>query len=270
MPIMPPPAGPAGRLKSWSAKSWSAKSWSAKSWTAKSWTRMGLGALLLLGVAGALWHMPVRAAEPATIIPAAAVDAPSGLAGPQTIVLAGGWFWGVQAVFQHVKGVTQAVSGYAGGTKETATYEVVSSGRTGHAESVQVTFDPRQISYGRILQIYFSVAHDPTQLNRQGPDSGTQYRSAIFYRDDSQKNIAQAYIAQLDKARVFKSPIVTQVNQLTEFYPAEAYHQDYATLHPSSPYIAYNDLPKVDNLQHVFADLYRDSPVLVAVAAQSN
>jgi peptide-methionine (S)-S-oxide reductase len=174
------------------------------------------------------------------------------------------------AVFQHVKGVSQAVSGYAGGSKETATYEVVSSGETGHAESVQVTFDPRQISLGRILQIYFSVAHDPTQLNRQGPDVGTQYRSAIFYHDESQKSMAQAYIAQLDKAGVFHRPIVTQVTQLTGFYPAEAYHQDYATLHPNSPYIAFNDLPKVDNLQHVFADLYREKPVLVFAANQSH
>jgi peptide-methionine (S)-S-oxide reductase len=219
-----------------------------------------------------LWQTPVHAAEPATVIPAPAVDASKEQSKPglQTVVLAGGCFWGVQAVFQHVKGVTQALSGYAGGSKETAIYEVVSSGRTGHAESVQVTFDPRQTSYGRILQIYFSVAHDPTQLNRQGPDTGTQYRSAIFYRDESQKSIAQAYIAQLDKAGVFKRPIVTQINQLGEFYPAEAYHQDYATIHPTSPYIVYNDLPKVENLRHVFADLYRDSPVLVSAANQSN
>jgi peptide-methionine (S)-S-oxide reductase len=235
-----------------------------------------LGGLLLLALLGAfLWQTHVGAAEPATVIPAPAIDAPKeqskpGAAALQTVVLAGGCFWGVQAVFQHVKGVSQAISGYAGGTKETALYEVVSSGRTGHAESVQVTFDPRQISYGRILQIYFSVAHDPTQLNRQGPDTGPQYRSAIFYRDDTQKSIAQAYIAQLDKAGVFKRPIVTQVSPLTEFHPAEAYHQDYATLHPSSPYIAFNDLPKVENLQHVFADLYRDRPVLVSAANQSN
>ncbi len=176
----------------------------------------------------------------------------------------------MQAVFQHVKGVTQAVSGYAGGSKETASYEIVSSGRTGHAESVQVTFDPAKISLGRILQIYFSVAHDPTQLNRQGPDSGTQYRSAIFYQDDAQKSIAQAYIAQLDKAGVFKRPIVTQVNPLTGFYPAEAYHQDYATLHPAQPYIAINDLPKVENLQRVFGDLYREHPVLVSSLSRSN
>jgi peptide-methionine (S)-S-oxide reductase len=247
-----PPASSAGRLN--------------------SLARISLGGLLLLGLLGALWQVRVRAAEPATVVPAPAVDATQEPAKPglQTIVLAGGCFWGVQAVYQHVKGVTQAVSGYAGGTKETAIYEVVSSGRTGHAESVQVTFDPRQVSYGRILQIYFSVAHDPTQLNRQGPDTGPQYRSAIFYQDDSQKSVAQAYIAQLDKAAVFKRPIVTQINQLTEFYPAEAYHQDYATLHPTSPYIAFNDLPKVENLQRVFADLYRDRPVLVAAANQSN
>ncbi len=236
-----------------------------------AWVRGAAGALAILAVLGAWWQMSVRAAEPATVIPAPAMDAPKAAAnaGLQTVVLAGGCFWGVQAVFQHVKGVSQAVSGYAGGTKETAIYEVVGLGRSGHAESVQVTFDPRQISIGRILQIYFSVAHDPTQLNRQGPDSGPQYRSAIFYQDDSQKSIAQAYIAQLDKAGVFKRPIVTQINQLTGFYPAEAYHQDYATLHPSSPYIAFNDLPKVDNLQRVFGDIYRDKPILVS-AAQSN
>jgi peptide-methionine (S)-S-oxide reductase len=260
MPITQPPASSAGRLASLAWRS--------------------AGALLLLGLLGALWQVSVwqtsvHAAEPAVVIPAPAIDVPKepskpGAPGLQTVVLAGGCFWGVQAVFQHVKGVSQAVSGYAGGSKETAIYEVVSSGRTGHAESVQVTFDPRQISYGRILQIYFSVAHDPTQLNRQGPDTGTQYRSAVFYRDDAQKSIAQTYIAQLDKAGVFKRPIVTQINQLTEFYPAEAYHQDYATLHPTSPYIAYNDLPKVENLQHVFADLYRDRPVLVSAANQSN
>jgi peptide-methionine (S)-S-oxide reductase len=242
-----------------------------------SWARRLLMALLLLALpVAAFWQTYGSAAEPATEIPAPTIEAPkegaskAGTSGLQTVVLAGGCFWGVQAVFQHVKGVSQAVSGYAGGTKETATYEVVSSGQTGHAESVQVTFDPRQISYGRILQIYFSVAHDPTQLNRQGPDAGTQYRSAIFYQNESQKSIAQAYIAQLDKAGVFKRPIVTQINQLTGFYPAEAYHQDYATLHPSSPYIAYNDLPKVENLQHVFAENYRERPVLVSDASQSN
>jgi peptide-methionine (S)-S-oxide reductase len=254
MPITPPPAPSARRPTSLAIRS--------------------LGALLLLALLWAFWQTHVGA-EPAVMIPAPAIDAPkepskAGAPALQTVVLAGGCFWGVQAVFQHVKGVSQAISGYAGGTKDTASYEVVSSGRTGHAESVQVTFDPRQISYGRILQIYFSVAHDPTQLNRQGPDFGPQYRSAIFYRDDSQKSIAQAYIAQLDKAGVFKHPIVTQMSALTEFYPAEAYHQDYATLHPSSPYIAFNDLPKVENLQRVFADIYRETPILVSAANQSN
>src|SRR6266702_4142153 len=228
-------------------------------------------ALLLLSLLGAMWQVPAHAAEPATVIPPPAMDVrvPGG-AGSQTVVLAGGCFWGVQAVFQHVKGVTQAVSGYAGGSKASAIYEVVSSGRTGHAESVQVTFDPGQISYGRILQIYFSVAHDPTQLNRQGPDVGPQYRSAFFYRDDTEREIAEAYIAQLNKARVFKQPIVTEINRLTEFYPAEAYHQDYATLHPYQPYIVYNDLPKVENLKRLFSVLYRDKPVLVMAKDQSN
>src|SRR3984957_20439648 len=191
-----------------------------------SLARRCVGGLVVLALLVFLWHTHVGAAEPATVLPAPAVDTPKeaskpGAPGLQTIVLAGGCFWGVQAVVQHVKGVSQAVSGYAGGTRETAIYEVVSSGRTGHAESVQVTFDPRQISYGRILQICFSVAHDPTQLNRQGPDTGTQYRSAIFYRDDSQKSIAQAYIAQLDKAGVFGAPIVTKIEALRGFYAAE-------------------------------------------------
>jgi peptide-methionine (S)-S-oxide reductase len=205
-----------------------------------------------------------RAAEPAVVIPAPTLDAaaPAGAAA-QTIVLAGGCFWGVQAVFQHTKGVTAAVSGYAGGDKQTAHYEMVGSGRTGHAESVAVTFDPRQISYGKILQIYFSVAHNPTELNRQGPDVGTQYRSTIFYADDEQKRIADSYIAELDKAHVFPRPIVTQLEALPGFYPAEDYHQDFAVLHPSYPYIVFNDLPKVENLQRLFADVYRDTPVTV-------
>ena len=240
-----------------------------------AWLRRSGWALALLGVISVGWQMSGRAAEPAVVIPPPAVDAPqvppSSAGRPtQSIVLAGGCFWGVQAVFQHVKGVSQAVSGYAGGTKETASYEIVSSGRTGHAESVEVTFDPAQISLGRILQIYFSVAHDPTQLNRQGPDTGTQYRSAIFYQNDMQKSVVQAYIAQLDKVGSFKRPIVTQISPLAGFYPAEAYHQDYATLHPYSPYIAINDLPKVENLQRVFADLYRERPILVSALNQPN
>jgi peptide-methionine (S)-S-oxide reductase len=203
-------------------------------------------------------------AESAVAIPPPALDAaaPAGAAS-QTIVLAGGCFWGMQAVFQHTKGVTAAISGYAGGDQQTAHYQMVGSGRTGHAESVAVTFDPRQISYGKILQIYFSVAHNPTELNRQGPDTGTQYRSAIFYADDNQKRIATAYIAELDKAHAFPRPIVTQLEALHGFYPAEDYHQDFAVLHPSYPYIVFNDLPKVENLKRLFADRYRDQPVTV-------
>jgi peptide-methionine (S)-S-oxide reductase len=239
----------------------------------KSWSGWSLGCALAVCLVGAAWLAPNRASEPATKIPAPAMDVPADAAknaGLQTAVLAGGCFWGVQAVFQHVKGVTRAVSGYAGGAKDTASYQVVSSGGTGHAESVQITFDPREISYGRILQVYFSVAHDPTQLDRQGPDFGPQYRSAIFYGDEAQKKVAQAYIAQLNGAGVFKRPIVTQLNPLTGFYPAEDYHQDYATLHPNSPYIAFNDLPKVENLQRVFGGLYREKPVLVFAANQTN
>jgi peptide-methionine (S)-S-oxide reductase len=225
--------------------------------------------VFLLPVLGALWLGPAQAAEPATVIPAPAVDASNG-DGPQTVVLAGGCFWGVQGVFQHTKGVVQAVSGYSGGSKDTAVYETVSGGRTGHAESVEIKFDPRQISYGKILQIYFSVAHDPTQLNRQGPDTGTQYRSAIFYTNAEQQHVAEAYVDQLNKAGVFGRPIVTQIAPLAAFYPAEAYHQDYATLHPHQPYIAYNDLPKIENMKRLFADIYREKPVLVAAANASN
>jgi len=225
---------------------------------------------LVLPLFAGLWVSPVQAAEPSTVIPAPVVDVPASSGDSlQTVVLAGGCFWGVQGVFQHTKGVTQALSGYSGGSKDTAEYETVSTGRTGHAESVQVTFDPRQISYGKILQIYFSVAHDPTQLNRQGPDTGTQYRSAIFYTSADQKRVAEAYVDELNKAGVFKRPIVTQIVPMAGFYPAEAYHQDYATLHPYQPYIAYNDLPKIENLKRLFADFYRDKPVLVAANASN-
>ena len=174
-------------------------------------------------------------------------------------MFAGGCFWGVQAVFQHVKGVISATSGYSGGPSIAAEYEVVSTGTTGHAESVKVVYDPAKVSYGQLLKVFFSVAHDPTELNRQGPDTGTQYRSVIFYNSDQQKRIAQAYIAQLDQAKVFPRAIVTQVAPLKAFYPAEAYHQNYATLHPDNPYIKYNDLPKVANLQQQFPTLYRAS-----------
>ncbi|PNE09819.1 MAG: peptide-methionine (S)-S-oxide reductase [Beijerinckiaceae bacterium] len=178
-------------------------------------------------------------------------------------VFAGGCFWGVQAVFQHTKGVTSAVSGYTGGTPAAPSYEQVSSGATGHAESVEITFDPKQISYGRLLQIYFSVAHDPTQLNRQDPDEGTQYRSEIFATSDAQQRAADAYIAELDKARAFPHPIVTKVEPLKAFYPAELYHQDYATLHPDSLYIAAYDLPKIANLKKLYPEFYREQAVLV-------
>jgi len=174
----------------------------------------------------------------------------------ETIVLAGGCFWGIQAVFQHLKGVSQAVSGYAGGAANTAKYGEVSTGSTGHAESVQVTYDPAQITLGKILKVYFSVAHDPTELNRQGPDTGTQYRSEIFFTTPEQEKVAKAYIAQLQQAKAFSSPIVTKVSQLQGFFPAEDYHQNYATLHPDNPYIEINDLPKVANLKKNFPELY--------------
>jgi peptide-methionine (S)-S-oxide reductase len=217
-----------------------------------------IGALAIAAFAVA----PSRAAEDAVVIPPAAADVPSA-EGLQTAVVAGGCFWGVQGVFQHTAGVSSAVSGYAGGSKMTATYEQVSSGSTGHAESVQIKYDPKKISYGKILQIFFSVVHDPTQLNRQGPDSGTQYRSAIFTTSEDQKKVADAYIAQLNAAKVYSKPIVTKVGALDGFFPAEAYHQDYLTLHPNQPYIAYNDLPKVENLKKIFAENYIEKPTLV-------
>ena len=190
-------------------------------------------------------------------VPAPAVDIPAAsVQGPQTAVFAGGCFWGVEAVFRHVKGVSKAVSGYAGGSFKTADYERVSTGSTGHAESVEVTYDPAQVSYGELLRIFFSVAHDPTQLNRQGPDYGTQYRSAIFYASDEQKRVAQAYIAQLAQAKAYASPIVTQLVALPAFYPAEAYHQNYLALHPTQPYIVMHDLPKLAQLKQQFPDRY--------------
>jgi peptide-methionine (S)-S-oxide reductase len=196
-------------------------------------------------------------AGPRASVPAPALDAKrASVAAQQTAVVAGGCFWGIQAVFQHVKGVISATSGYSGGAAKTAEYEVVSTGETGHAESVQIVFDPSQITYGELLRVFFSVAHDPTQLNRQGPDEGTQYRSSIFYSSAEQKQIAEAYIAQLDKAGIFPHRIVTQVVPLQAFYPAEAYHQNYAVLHPNQPYIMFNDAPKVEHLRQEFPDLY--------------
>jgi peptide-methionine (S)-S-oxide reductase len=177
--------------------------------------------------------------------------------GLQTLVVAGGCFWGIEAVFEHIKGVTDAVSGYAGGPKASAEYEMVSSGRTGHAESVKVTFDPSKVSIEKLLQVFFSVAHDPTQLNRQGPDVGPQYRSAIFFADEDQAKVARSYVDQLTKAKTFSKPIVTQVVKLDQFYPAEEYHQNFAEKNPTYPYIVYNDRPKVENLKREFPDLYR-------------
>lgn len=214
---------------------------------------------LILALFGALLGTTAcnAKASPAAAVPAPVVDAARASAsGKQTAVVSGGCFWGVQAVFQHVKGVISATSGYAGGSAKTAEYETVSTGETGHAESVQIVYDPSQITYGELLRVFFSVAHDPTQLNRQGPDEGTQYRSSIFFSNDEQKKIAEAYIAQLDHAQIFPRPIVTKVVPLQGFYPAEAYHQNYATLHPNQPYIVFNDAPKVEHLKQQFPDLY--------------
>jgi len=228
-------------------------------------SRLKLG-VATLGLAGGLFgaNLAVSAfgADQPHKIPAPATDARPA-SGPEVAVLAGGCFWGVQGVFQHVKGVTSAVSGYDGGEKATAHYEMTSEGNTGHAESVRVTFDPAKVSYGKILQIYFSVAHDPTELNRQGPDSGTQYRSAIFPQNAEQAQVAKAYIAQLDAAHAFSSPIVTTIEPGKTFYRAEGYHQDFLAKNPTYPYIVYNDLPKVAALKALFPDYYRDNPVLV-------
>jgi peptide-methionine (S)-S-oxide reductase len=222
---------------------------------------------LMLGAGIALRVLP-SAAENALSIPAPVLDEPSDPhATSEIAVLAGGCFWGVQGVFQHVEGVTSAISGYAGGDADTAHYEMVGTNTTGHAESVQVTFDPRRISYGHILQIYFSVAHDPTELNRQGPDVGTQYRSAIFPTNPEQARIAEAYIAQLNQAHVFDGAIVTKIEPGRNFYTAEDYHQDFLTRKPTYPYIVANDLPKIENLKRLFPDRYRATPVLVAAAA---
>ena len=216
---------------------------------------MRISLILLAAVIGVSIHM--AGSGPAPAIPAAATDEPRAKApGKETAVVAGGCFWGVQAVFQHVKGVISATSGYAGGKVKNPEYELVSTGETGHAESVKIVYDPAQVTYGQLLRVFFSVAHDPTELNRQGPDTGTQYRSAIFYSSDEQKRIAEAYIAQLGGAKVFAGQIVTQVAPLNAFYEAEAYHQNYAALHPDNPYIKYNDAPKVANLRKQFPELY--------------
>ena len=211
-------------------------------------------------VAGAAW-IATRAAEAPVVIPAPALDNPKQPGRLQTAVLAGGCFWGLQGVFEHVRGVHEVLAGYSGGTRATAQYDQVGTGRTGHAESVQVVFDPAEVTYGELLQIYFSVAHDPTELNRQGPDSGTQYRSAIFYGDDTQRHIAESYIAQLGSARAFPQPIVTRVDELKGFYRAEDYHQDFYLKNPQYPYIVVNDLPKIRHLKQIFPDYYVERPV---------
>lgn len=225
--------------------------------------KIGRGIAIALIVAFIAWSagrsIGAKPAEPKFPFPAPLVDAPLAAAnGHETAVLAGGCFWGVQAVFEHLKGVTSVAAGYSGGHVESPGYEMVSSGLTGHAESVSIAFDPSQISYGQILMVYFSVAHDPTQLNRQGPDSGSQYRSAIFYSNDEQKRIASAYLEQLDAAKVYPKRIVTQIVPYKAFYRAEEYHQDYLKTHTSEPYIVYNDLPKLDHLKKEFPGLYRE------------
>jgi peptide-methionine (S)-S-oxide reductase len=222
------------------------------------WAALFIVPLLAL----AFWQAGPKAEEAPVVIPAPAQDIAS-QAGPAVAVFAGGCFWGVQGVFQHVKGVTQAVSGYTGGDASTAFYEITGSGTTGHAESVQVTYDPSVVSYGQLLQIYFSVAHNPTQLNYQGPDHGTQYRSTIFSQNDEQTAVAKAYIAQLDAANIYPAPIVTTIETGKVFYPAEQYHQDFLTLNPTYPYIVYNDLPKVAALKALFPTEYQEQPVLV-------
>jgi peptide-methionine (S)-S-oxide reductase len=198
----------------------------------------------------------VSAGDRAAILPDPQFDASLKPSGENTAVVAGGCFWGIQAVFQHVNGVTRAISGYSGGAASTARYELVGTGTTGHAESVRITYDPSQISYGQLLKIFFSVAHDPTELNRQGPDDGPQYRSAIFYSSEDQHRIAAAYVAQLQQAKVFPRKIVTEITPLKGFYEAEAYHQDYATRHPHDPYIVINDAPKVAHLKQLFPTIY--------------
>ncbi len=226
------------------------------------WNILPIAIIAFVGFS--LWSGPRTAAADAIALPDPIVDQQKPADTQQVAVVAGGCFWGIQAVFQHTKGVKVALSGYSGGMKTNPSYEEVSSGRTGHAEAVEIKYDPREITYGQVLKIFFSVAHDPTQLNRQGPDTGTQYRSAIFFTSDEQKKIAESYIAQLDKSSTFKSPIVTTVGKLAAFYPAEDYHQDYAIKHPTQPYIAVHDLPKVENLKRLFPAIYQTTPVTVA------
>ena len=224
---------------------------------AKKFTGLLALSLLLLGS-----QAPSMAAEEAVVIAAPVLDVPASTARSETAIFAGGCFWGVQGVFQHVRGVTKVLSGYTGGAAQTAHYETVGSGTTGHAEAVHITYDPAQITYGRLLQVFFSIAHNPTQLNRQGPDHGAQYRSAVFPLNPQQRKVTEAYIVQLDATHAFKEKIATRVEEYKAFYPAEAYHQDFLTRYPTHPYIAYNDMPKVENLKRLEPKLYRADPVL--------
>lgn len=227
------------------------------------WKTLRVPVVVLSALGFLAWQLPLYGAEAPVVIPPPAIDNPKATGALQTAVLSGGCFWGVQGVFEHLRGVKQVIAGYAGGERSTAQYGTVSMGTTGHAESVKITFDPAEVSYGQILQVAFSVVHDPTQLNRQGPDEGSQYRSSIFYSDDAQKTIAQEYIKQLDKAHVYPKPIVTRVDPLRGFYAAEGYHQDYLVHNPTAAYIAYNDIPKVENFKRLFPDWYSEKPVLV-------
>ena len=220
--------------------------------------------IVACGAGVSMLRTPALAQESGAVaIPPPAEEGAKAAGETETAVLAGGCFWGMQGVFEHVEGVNRVLAGYAGGDKDTASYPLVGTGMTGHAESIEVSFDPARISYGKILQVYFSVAHDPTELNRQGPDVGSQYRSAIFYADPSQRQVAEDYIAQLTKAGAFTKPIVTRVDPLKGFFPAETYHQDFLIRHPTHPYIVYNDLPKIANLKRLFPAIYRSQPVTV-------
>jgi peptide-methionine (S)-S-oxide reductase len=229
-----------------------------------SWHRL-LAVALCLALGAGLWQLSGQAAEAPHLVAPPAFDNPKAAGPIQTVVLAGGCFWGVQGVFEHVRGVRRVISGYAGGERATAVYETVSSGTTGHAESVQISFDPAEVSLGELLRVFFSVAHDPTELNRQGPDSGAQYRSEIFYADEPQKNVADLYIRQLNAMHAFPVTIVTRVEALKGFYAAEDYHQDFLLHNPSYPYIVYNDLPKIENLKRLLPVNYRSQPVTTGI-----
>ena len=224
-----------------------------------------VSAAVLIALASGALQIPAEASEAITLPPPAAEE-PASTAPTETAVLAGGCFWGMQAVFEHVNGVKKVVSGYSGGDVAEPSYEQVTTGSTGHAEAVEITFDPKEVSYGKLLQVYFSVAHNPTQLNYQGPDQGTQYRSAIFFTNETQQKVAKAYVDQLTAAKSFEEPIVTEITPMSVFYPAEDYHQDYYFIHPESMYIQYHDVPKVENLEKYFPDLWRNEPARLTEA----